>query len=48
MYKKILVALDNTNADKILLPHITELAHFHHAQILLAHVAEGCGRPILQ
>lgn len=41
MYKKILVALDNTNADKILLPHITELAHFHHAQILLVHVAEG-------
>jgi nucleotide-binding universal stress UspA family protein len=41
MYKKILVALDNTSADNILLPHITELAHFHHSEILLVHVAEG-------
>lgn len=41
MYKKILVALDNSQADQSLLPHIAELAKFHHAHLLLVHVAEG-------
>lgn len=41
MYKKILVALDNSEADQSLLPHITELARFLHSHLLLVHVAEG-------
>ncbi len=41
MYNKILVALDNTPADNILLPHIIDLARIHHSQLLLVHVAEG-------
>lgn len=41
MYEKILVALDNSEADLKLLPHILSLAHFHGSQLLLLHVAEG-------
>ncbi len=41
MYKKILVALDNTPADETLLPHIGELAKLHGAELLLVHVADG-------
>lgn len=41
MYKKILVALDNSDADQSLLPHVAELARFHHSRLLLVHVAEG-------
>ena len=41
MYKKILVALDNSPVDQSLLPHIAELAKIHHSHILLMHVAEG-------
>lgn len=41
MYKKILVALDNSQADKTLLPHIEQLALFHHSELLLVHVADG-------
>jgi nucleotide-binding universal stress UspA family protein len=41
MYKKILVALENSSADKSLLPHVTELARQFHAELLLVHVADG-------
>ncbi len=41
MYKKILVALENSHADRSLLPHVTELADRFHSQLLLVHVADG-------
>ena len=41
MYKKILVALENSHADEALLPHIAELAKVHHSELLLVHVADG-------
>src|SRR5437879_10485430 len=41
MYKKILVALENTTADQSLLPHVTELAKRMHSHLLLLHVADG-------
>ena len=41
MYKKILVALENSLADQSLLPHITQLAQLLHSHLLLVHVAEG-------
>lgn len=41
MYKKILVALENSPADQSLLPHIEKLAQILHSQLLLVHVAEG-------
>ena len=41
MYKKILVALDNSRADETLLPHIAELARRLGAELLLVHVADG-------
>ena len=41
MYKKILVALENGEADKRLLPHITALAKQVGAELLLLHVADG-------
>ncbi len=41
MYKKILVALENSQADKSLIPHITELAKIHGSHLHLVHVADG-------
>ena len=41
MYRKILVALENGEADKHLLPHITQLAKQVGAELLLLHVADG-------
>ncbi len=41
MYKKILVALDNTRADDTLVPHVQKLASLTHAELLLIHVADG-------
>lgn len=41
MYKKILVALENSRTDEALLPHIEQLATLLHAQLLLVHVADG-------
>ena len=41
MYRKILVALENSRADKSLLPHVTELAKQFGAELLLVHVADG-------
>lgn len=41
MYRKILVALENSNADQTLLPHVAELAKLHQSDLLLVHVADG-------
>jgi len=41
MYKKILVALENGEADKRLLPHVSQLARQVGAELLLLHVADG-------
>jgi len=41
MYRKILVALENSRADESLLPHVTELAKRLHSQLFLVHVADG-------
>ncbi len=41
MYKKILVALENSRADQTLLPHIEKLALLLHSELLLVHVADG-------
>ena len=39
MYKKILVALENSAADESLIPHVTELARRLDSELLLLHVA---------
>jgi manganese transport protein len=41
MFKKILVALDHTETDRVLLPKVAELARLTGAQLLLVHVADG-------
>ena len=41
MYRKILVALENSQADKTLVPHVTELAKRLRSHLLLVHVADG-------
>jgi nucleotide-binding universal stress UspA family protein len=41
MYRRILVALDHTAADDVLLPHVVQLATLTHAELLLVHVADG-------
>jgi len=41
MYRKILVALENSPADAALLPHVTELARRLDSELLLLHVADG-------
>jgi manganese transport protein len=41
MYKRILVALENSRADNALLPHVAELARHFHSELLLVHVADG-------
>ena len=41
MYKKILVALDNSSTDRAMFSHIAELAKVHRSQLLLLHVADG-------
>jgi nucleotide-binding universal stress UspA family protein len=41
MYRKILVALENSSADQSLLPHVTELAKRLGSELLLVHVADG-------
>jgi nucleotide-binding universal stress UspA family protein len=41
MYKKILIALDNSPADEGILAHIAELAPRFQSKILLLHVADG-------
>jgi nucleotide-binding universal stress UspA family protein len=41
MYKNILVALENSRADKSLLPHVQQLAKLLGSHLLLVHVADG-------
>jgi nucleotide-binding universal stress UspA family protein len=41
MYKRILVAVENSAADRTILAHATELAEFTGAELLLVHVADG-------
>lgn len=41
MYKKILIALDNSPADTKILEHIRPLAKMTKAKLVLVHVAEG-------
>jgi manganese transport protein len=41
MYKKILIALENSRSDNALLAHIAKLAPLHKAELLLVHVADG-------
>jgi nucleotide-binding universal stress UspA family protein len=41
MYRRILVAIENSAADKTILTHVSELARLTGAQLLLVHVADG-------
>ena len=41
MYQRILVAVENSEADLTILAHITKLATLTGAQLLLVHVADG-------
>src|SRR5438876_11857151 len=41
MYKKILVALENSTADRTILTHVADLARLTGAEVLLVHVADG-------
>lgn len=41
MYKKILVAIENSKADQAILEHISGLARLTGASLLLVHVADG-------
>ena len=41
MYRKILVALENSQADASLLPHVQGLAKLAGSELLLVHVADG-------
>ncbi len=41
MYKKILVALENSRVDQALIPHVVELARQFKSELLLVHVADG-------
>jgi len=41
MYRRILVAVENSAADATILAHVTDLARLTHAELLLVHVADG-------
>jgi nucleotide-binding universal stress UspA family protein len=41
MYKKILVAVENSDADRTILEHIQPLARLTGAKLLVVHVADG-------
>lgn len=41
MYKRILVAVENSGADRTILTHVTDLAKLTGAKLLLVHVADG-------
>jgi manganese transport protein len=40
-YQNILVALDHSKADEVLLPHVSQVAALMRARLLLVHVADG-------
>jgi nucleotide-binding universal stress UspA family protein len=41
MYHHILIAIENSAADRAVLTHVEELAHMTGADVLLVHVADG-------
>ena len=41
MYRRILVAVENSAADRTILDHVRQLAALTEAEILLVHVADG-------
>jgi nucleotide-binding universal stress UspA family protein len=41
MYKKILIAVENSEADRTILEHVEPLARLTDARLLLVHVADG-------
>ena len=41
MYRNILVAVENSGADRTILDHVTKLAQLTGARLLLVHVADG-------
>jgi nucleotide-binding universal stress UspA family protein len=41
MYKKILIAIENSTADRTVLEHVQQLAKLTGASLLLVHVADG-------
>lgn len=41
MYKRILVAVEHSEADRAILEHIRPLAEMCHASLLIVHVADG-------
>ena len=41
MYKKILVAVENSAADRTIVTHVAKLARLTGAELLLVHVADG-------
>jgi nucleotide-binding universal stress UspA family protein len=41
MYKRILVAIEHSNADRTILDHVAKLADMTGATLLLVHVADG-------
>ncbi len=43
MYRKILVALENSATDEVILRHIEPLVRLLGSEVLLAHVADGWG-----
>jgi nucleotide-binding universal stress UspA family protein len=45
MYRRILVAVENSPADQTILGHVSELARLTGASLLLIHVSPTAGRP---
>lgn len=41
MYRRILVAIENSPADRTIVAHVSELARLTGAELLLVHVADG-------
>src|SRR5262249_1191219 len=41
MYRRILVAVENSGADRTIIDHVSELARLTGAELLLVHVADG-------
>jgi nucleotide-binding universal stress UspA family protein len=41
MYERILVPLENTRWDSVILAHVRDLARLHQSELLLIHVADG-------
>jgi len=41
MYKRILVAVENSKSDRTILDHVSQLAKLTGAELLLVHVADG-------